>query len=90
MIIAWVLCASTGILVARYFKFLFGDKKFGGVHFWFAVHRPVMIFVPICSLVAFLVILAQLNWSWVSSANRTSFAHSIVGVLALVFSFVQV
>jgi hypothetical protein len=90
MIIAWITFASTGIFFARYFKFLFDERPFCGVQFWFFIHRPVMIFVPICSIAALLVILAQLNWKWVSSSQSISLAHSIVGIVAICLSFFQV
>lgn len=61
-----------------------------GVQFWFFVHRPLMISVPIISLIAFLVILSDLKWKWVDSTEQPHFAHSIIGIITISFSFIQV
>ena len=91
MIFAWLLCASTGILFARYYKFIFPKKQLLGVEFWFFVHRTLMISVPIITLSAFLVILSDLNWKWIAiESGNPVFLHSIIGITTLSFSFVQV
>ncbi len=90
MVIAWVFFASTGVLVARHYKFLLGERKFFDVHAWFAIHRPFMIAAPVISSIALLVILAQLNWTWVSTTLALNFSHSIFGICAIILSFIQV
>ena len=57
---------------------------------WFVIHRPLMIFVPILSVIAFIVILAAAGWAWIPVSNKAAFAHSIFGIFAIVFSLVQV
>ena len=81
MIITWVFLASTGIVVARYFKFMFPEVKINNVDFWFFIHQPVMFSVPIISIVAFIVILSDLQGTWVESNRSPEFAHSIVGII---------
>lgn len=49
-----------------------------------------MIFVPICSVTAFIVILADLNWKWVSASSKVEFAHSIFGIVTIGLSIIQV
>ena len=90
MIIAWVLFASTGILVARHFKHLYENISFCGIKFWYLVHRPLMAFVFLLSIIAFLVILSDLNWAWTSAPKGTAYAHSILGILTIVAMFFQV
>jgi len=61
------------------------------IQFWFFIHRPLMICVPLLSISAFIVILYQLEWTWIdSSVNKLNFAHSITGIVTISFSVVQV
>ena len=90
MVIAWILFASTGILVARYYKHLLPSKMYCGVKFWFVLHRPIMISVPVLSLIAFLVILSDLDWQWVETSEQLNFAHSIFGIVTISLSIIQV
>ena len=90
MIIAWMLFASTGILFARYYKYLYPNIKLCGVQFWFLMHRPIMLLVPILSIISFLIILSQLDWFWVLSSIPVAFTHSIFGIIAIIFSIIQV
>ena len=90
IVFAWLFCASTGILFARYYKYIFPNVKLMNVQFWFFIHKPLMISVPIVSIIAFIIILSQLKWTWVDSTNQAAFAHSIIGILTISFSFLQV
>jgi len=49
-----------------------------------------MISVPIVSIIAFIIILSQLKWTWVDSTQQLNFAHSIIGIITISFSVVQV
>lgn len=89
MVIAWVLLATTGILAARYYKYIFPDVKLCKIDFWFHIHRPLMILVPVISLISFIVILSQLNWNWVSSSSSIGLAHSIFGIFTITLSIIQ-
>ena len=89
-IFAWLFCASTGILFARYYKYIFPSVKLMNVQFWFFIHRPLMISVPIISIIAFLIILSQLQWSWIVNTSQPNFAHSIIGIITISFSVIQV
>ena len=90
MVISWLLLATTGILLARYYKYLLPYVKTCGVQFWFLMHRIIMIFVPLLSIISFIVILAQLNWEWVLTENKLDLTHSIFGILAICLSIIQV
>ena len=90
MIIAWILLAPIGILLARYFKFLLPNFKIQNSKFWLFVHRLILMLAVLLSFIAFILILADLKWSWVESTSRVSYAHSIIGILTIVFAFLQV
>jgi hypothetical protein len=88
---AWMFFAVTGIVFARYYKFLFPDFKIFGLAFWFNVHRPVMIFVSLVSVAAFILILKDLEWKWInySTAPKITYTHSICGILVICLAFLQ-
>ncbi|CAF1098188.1 unnamed protein product [Brachionus calyciflorus] len=90
MVFAWMFCVSTGIILARYYKYILPSIKIQKMMFWFQAHRAIMIFVPICSLAAFLVILADVGWKWVETTSKVSFAHSIFGMVLIGLSLIQV
>jgi hypothetical protein len=91
MVIAWMGFASTGILIARYFKFIFQNRNIFKMQIWFAIHFPLMVSVPIISLVSFLIILSYVNWQWLQVTDSTvMFVHSIFGIFTLGLSFIQV
>jgi hypothetical protein len=91
MIISWMLFASTGILIARYFKFMLPNFKLCNLDFWFILHRPIMISVTIISVLGFISILWHSNWQWVSLSNSVIvFVHSIFGIVTICLSIVQV
>ena len=51
-----------------------------------------MFFIPIVSIVAFIVILAGLKWEWVELTDDqvVNYVHSIIGMIVLLLSLVQV
>src|SRR5690606_2722794 len=90
MVIAWIFMSSTGILIARYYKFIFPNEKLFRLDLWFTVHRPLMMCVPMCSIAALILILADLEWQWVRTERPIQFAHSIFGIVAIALSIIQV
>lgn len=90
MVISWVLFVSTGILLARYYKYLLPNFKLFGVEFWFLLHTPIMIFAIVCTIIAFCVALAALEGMWPKAADEVKFAHSIFGILTIIISLIQV
>ena len=51
---------------------------------------PFMIFVPILSITAFVVILYYDKWKWVETDNKLSLAQSIFGIVTIGLSIIQV
>lgn len=52
----------------------------------------MMVLVPILAVIAFLIILADLDWEWIENTEeeRTAYVHSITGILAIILSIIQV
>ncbi|RNA02804.1 ferric-chelate reductase 1 isoform X1 [Brachionus plicatilis] len=90
MVIAWIFFASTGMVFARYMKFLLPEKTLCGKKIWFVVHSPFMIMVAVISLTSFLVILSAKGWKWIPLIKPVNYAHSIFGIVAISFSIFQV
>lgn len=90
MIIAWVIFASFGMIIARYFKFIFPDRRIFELKVWFVIHRPLMLSAFLLSFIALMVILADKNWTWIDKYNLTSFVHSIFGMITIGLAFIQV
>ena len=79
-------------MFSRYYKFIFPNIKLLKVQFWFNAHRFLMFSVPVFSIVAFIVILADLKWKWVEliETQKVNFVHSIIGIIVIGLSFIQV
>ena len=71
-------------------RFIFPTRRICGSSIWLAVHRTLMLMVPILSITAFIVILANLNWNWVKPSQILKFIHSLFGIAAIALSLIQV
>ena len=58
MVFAWMLIASTGILVSRYYKYLWHSKIICYSRFFLSAHRALMVSVFALSMIAFLIMLS--------------------------------
>ncbi len=85
-----MMFASTGILVARYFKFMLPDVKLCKIKFWFLLHRPLMVCVTLISIASFIIILWGVEWKWVDPDESVIFAHSIFGIVTIGLAIIQV
>ncbi|CAF3395104.1 unnamed protein product [Rotaria sp. Silwood1] len=89
MIFTWILIASTGALIARYFKNSWANTFICGKAAWFAAHRFLMSTAATLTVVGFLFILVYLQGAWVDKGPTRYYAHSITGVIVISFSFFQ-
>lgn len=89
MIFAWILIASTGALIARYFKGAWGNAFICGKAAWFAAHRLLMSVGITLTVVAFFFILVYLQGTWVDRGPTRYYAHATTGVIVVAFSFFQ-
>lgn len=83
MVLIWMFCISTSILMARYFKKFLPEQKICGKAIWFTVHRSVMLFSAAMTLVAFAMILKYKEGKWTSKDLSQEFAHSIIGIIVI-------
>jgi hypothetical protein len=82
MIVAWIGCTSIGIVVARYFKSTWPNRKIAGKDVWFIWHVLCMFLTWILTLAAFIIIFIDVG-EW-----RTS-VHSVTGCIAFVIAIVH-
>lgn len=90
MVFAWLFLVPTGIILARYYKYLFPSFKILKVAFWLNVHRFLMIFTLMISITAFILVLADKGWKWIQADERVAFAHSIFGIVVIGILIFQV
>ena len=91
MTIAWIIFASTGILLVRYYS------NYGRLIY--AIHILFSILVQLASLAGFFIIFGLFfKWSWLTTVNnelndfnyKLGLAHSIFGITAILISILQV
>lgn len=89
MVFAWLFCMAASIFIARYMKYT--NFQLCGCDVWFIVHVSLNLFVVGVLILAFLIILSEQNWQWVTSeSGSVSYAHSIIGIITISFSIVQI
>jgi len=92
MVVAWILFASTGILFARYGRLLHIKERFTVLSesIWFQIHRLALFIAALATLLGFFLILSQASGQWIDSDNGHPFAHSILGIIIVCCSQIQV
>ena len=66
MVLAWMLCACTALIMAKYYKPMWPNDRLCKERVWFAVHRGLMITVLILTIIAFILIFVHVGeYSWV-------------------------
>lgn len=92
MILAWIFCGSIGIIMARYYKPMWVEKKACGQKIWFQIHRGFMLAAMFISLIAFVLILVAKNGVYdpINQLELPRRAHPILGLIAIICSFLNV
>ena len=89
MVIAWLGCAGSGILLARYYKETWTDGECCGEDQWFLWHRFLMFLVwagTIAGVV--LIVLHTGGWPYSLAFVMTN-PHPVLGLATLVLTFIQ-
>ncbi|RUS83091.1 hypothetical protein EGW08_009123 [Elysia chlorotica] len=81
MIIAWMLCGSIGVAIARFFKKQWPNNTIFGLKVWFQIHRTCMVLVFVMGLVAILLIFLEIEgYSDIHGATYKK-AHPVLGLI---------
>ena len=89
MVVVWLGCAGSGIILARYYKETWTDSEWCGEAQWFLWHRFLMFLVwagTIAGVV--LIVLHTGGWPYSLAFVMTN-PHPILGLAALVLTFIQ-
>ena len=89
MVIAWLGCAGSGIILARYYKETWSDGDCCGEAQWFLWHRALMFLVWAATIGGVvLIVLHTGGWPY-SLAEVMTNPHPVLGLAALVLTFIQ-
>lgn len=90
MIAAWILCTSIGIVVARYYKPVWLEKKLLGEKVWFTIHRSVMILAVLFCIAGFVIIFVE-KTTFVEVVSDSDFkkAHPFIGIIVMCLAIIQ-
>ncbi|VDP76212.1 unnamed protein product [Echinostoma caproni] len=88
MVLAWVLCASVGVILARYYKDMWPNSGLLGQHVWFQAHRILQACCVILTCIA--IILAFIYCEGYSKASVSPYyVHPILGLIVLVLALLN-
>lgn len=88
MIFGWMVFASSGILMPRYFKTSWPGKTWCGKAIWFQIHQPFMVITFLLTATAFIII-------WVKAGGYSSLisfpevAHPPMGIVVMTLVFIN-
>ncbi|XP_049472705.1 ferric-chelate reductase 1 [Panthera uncia] len=83
MFVAWMTTVSIGVLMARFFKFVWAKPVFGQAA-WFQVHRTLMLTTTALTCIAFVLpFIYRRGWSWYAGY------HPYLGCIVMVLAVLQ-
>ncbi|KAL5022075.1 hypothetical protein ScPMuIL_001230 [Solemya velum] len=86
MVLAWIACASIGVVIARYYTLLCPERKFFGTMLWFQIHRTLMVAATVLTVISVIVIFVE-EGKWVEIGGSAFVrSHPVCGILVLLFS----
>jgi hypothetical protein len=88
MILAWVLFASIGIVMARYYKDMWPNNSIIGEKVWFILHVSCQIMCFLCVTSAFILIFCQIG-GYSNSLQDPYTAHPILGIITFSLAFIN-
>ena len=90
MIAAWILCASIGVVVARYYKPVWLEEKLLGEKVWFTIHRSIMVFAVLFCIAGFSIIFVDRGtFKEVKSDSDFKKAHPFLGLIIMCLAVIQ-
>ncbi|CAH1773710.1 unnamed protein product, partial [Owenia fusiformis] len=84
MTLAWVLTASVGIILARYYKPMWVKSRACGERVWFQIHRSCMITTLALTIIAFIIIFVEVGGYSLWRGYSWWDAHPILGIIVTV------
>jgi hypothetical protein len=81
MMVAWMVFASSGMLLPRYFKPAWPNTLWSGKKIWFQLHQPFMVIALILTALAFIVVFAGVDGY--SQLPSPTVAHAPLGIIVM-------
>ncbi|KAK6732950.1 hypothetical protein RB195_016994 [Necator americanus] len=92
MVLAWFFFIPTAFVFARFLKDTWSGVKFCGVSIWYQVHRVSNFIGIILMIASFVCILTCKDWRWTGPGSSSQYhtqTHTMTGLLALIFAWLQ-
>jgi len=89
MVLAWVFCASIGLILARYYKPMWVEDKACGQKVWFSYHRALMLCAMFLTIIGLILILVDKKGAFVLEKDLPFKAHPIIGLIAIICSLIN-
>jgi len=88
MIIAWMMSASLGIIMARYYKRMWPNDRLCANKVWFSVHRFCQLLAMFCTIVGVILIFVHMG-GWHHLPDYPAKAHPPLGIAVLVLTILN-
>jgi hypothetical protein len=82
MVLAWMVFASFGMLLPRYFKPAWPNSTWFGKKIWFQIHQPCMILTLLLTSAGFIIIFIEAD-DYVSDLTSPTLAHPPLGIVVM-------
>ncbi|XP_025109765.1 putative ferric-chelate reductase 1 [Pomacea canaliculata] len=83
MILAWVFFASIGLLMTKYYKPMWPNKRMFDHRYWFVAHTNCMSSMFIITIIGIILIFVEAG-GWSVAPDLPQRAHPILGIIILV------
>ncbi|KAL3878437.1 hypothetical protein ACJMK2_030787 [Sinanodonta woodiana] len=89
MIVGWILFASIGIVLPRFYKPVWPDSKLCGEKVWFQLHRVCMVLVLLLVAVSFIIIFIHVKGYREIGETRFQMSHPILGIIVMALTIIN-
>lgn len=83
MILAWVFFASLGLLMTKYYKTMWPNKRMFDQRYWFVTHFNCMATVFLVTVIGIILIFVEAD-GWSKAPDLPQRAHPILGIIIFV------
>jgi len=89
MILAWMGCAGTAIIMARYFKDTWKGHQILGKDRWFQAHRTLMTITVLLTIVGLVLAFVHTGGWQYDSTFISNYPHPVLGLVTAILAFIQ-
>ncbi|XP_052800500.1 ferric-chelate reductase 1-like [Mya arenaria] len=90
MVLAWMLMASAGIFMARFYKEVWPEgMEWCNLKRWFVVHRICMVLVFLLTAASFIIIFVKVGGYAKIDGSNFEKSHPIIGIVVMALTFIN-